>query len=201
MIFSTAELEGRENYQLLNGGVTPRAIAWISTRSRDNIDNIAPFSFFTVASCNPPVLLYTQITQRSGLDKDTLNNLKETKECVVNIVSNELLEKMNMTSAGLPPEESEFDFANVESCTSSVVKAFSVKDSPVRYECTLRKIIPVSDLPTGGQIILLNVQSVYVRDDLFYDGKIDQNKLMTVGKIGGDFYSLSSNKIEFSRPV
>ena len=95
MIFDVAKLESQEKYRLLNGGITPRPIAWISTRSRDNIDNLAPYSFFTVASCNPPVLLYTQVTQRSGIDKDTLQNLIETGECVVNIVNSALLEKMN----------------------------------------------------------------------------------------------------------
>ncbi len=200
MIFSVSELNGVENYKLLNGGVTPRPIAWISTRSKGQVDNLAPFSFFTVASCNPPVLLYTQITQRNGLDKDTLNNLKQTKECVVNIVSTELLEKMNLTSAGLNAQDSEFDFAEVDSCLSASVQPLSVKDSPIRYECTLREVIPVSDLPTGGTIILLNVKSVYVRDDLYVDGIIDQQMLSTVGKGGGDFYSVSPEKVEISRP-
>lgn len=200
MKFLTSELDGRENYQLLNGGVTPRPIAWISTRSSNQIDNLAPFSFFTVASCNPPVLLYTQITQRNGLDKDTLQNLLETKECVVNIVSEALLEKMNMTSASISAQESEFDFAHVDSCASDSVAALSVKDAPVRYECTLREVIPVSDLPTGGKLILLDVQAIYVRDDLYIDGKIDQHKISTVGKAGGDFYCVSPEKIEISRP-
>jgi flavin reductase (DIM6/NTAB) family NADH-FMN oxidoreductase RutF len=200
MRFSTSELDGRENYQLLSGGVTPRPIAWISTRSKSGIDNLAPFSFFTVASCNPPVLLYTQITQRSGLDKDTLSNLLETKECVVNIVSTELLEKMNMTSAGLPQQESEFDFAKVESCESVSVKPLSVEASPIRYECTLREVISVSELPTGGKVILLDVKSIEVSDELYVDGKIDQSKLSTVGKGGGDFYSVWPEKVEIGRP-
>ena len=85
MNFDITELGVQEKYRLLNGGVTPRPIAWISTRSKDGVDNLAPYSFFTVASCNPPVLLYTQVTQRSGLDKDTLQNLRETGECVINL--------------------------------------------------------------------------------------------------------------------
>ena len=200
MIFSTSELEGRESYQLLNGGVIPRPIAWISTCSENGFDNLAPFSYFTVASGNPPVLLYTQIAQRSGLDKDTLSNLIETKECVVNIVSPDLLEKMNMTSASIPSQESEFSFASVESCPSSSVKPLSVKESPVRYECSLREIITISDLPTGGKLILLDVKSIYVRDDLLSDGKIDQKRISTVGRLSGNFYGVFSEKIEVSRP-
>ncbi|ABM04563.1 conserved hypothetical protein [Psychromonas ingrahamii 37] len=200
MIFDVSELENQEKYRLLNGGVTPRPIAWISTRSSENIDNLAPYSFFTVASCNPPVLLYTQITQRSGIDKDTLRNLIETGECVVNIVNLALLEKMNLTSASINIDESEFDFADVESCSSYRVVPRSVKESPIRYECTLREIIPVSDLPTGGTVILLDVKFVYVRDDLYKDGNINQQLVDSVGKMGGDYFSLTSKNIELKRP-
>jgi flavin reductase (DIM6/NTAB) family NADH-FMN oxidoreductase RutF len=126
MIFDVSVLENQEKYRLLNGGVTPRPIAWISTRSPEGIDNLAPYSFFTVASCNPPVLLYTQVTQRSGIEKDTLQNLMATGECVVNIVNSTLLEKMNLTSASLHKDESEFDFANVERCASDQVMPRSV---------------------------------------------------------------------------
>ena len=167
MNFNLSELGIQEKYRLLSGGVTPRPIAWISTRSKSGVDNIAPYSFFTVASCNPPVLLYTQVTQRSGIDKDTLQNLKETGECVINIVNTHLLEKMNLTSASIDIDESEFDLAGLEHSTSNVVNPLSVKESPVRYECTLREIINLGDLPTGGTLVLLDVKFVYVRDDLY----------------------------------
>ncbi len=200
MFFDVSELESQEKYRLLNGGVTPRPIAWISTRSGEGIDNLAPYSFFTVASCNPPVLLYTQITQRSGIDKDTLQNLIETGECVVNIVNADLLEKMNMTSSSLKSDESEFDFASVESCASFEVIPRSVKESPIRYECTVREINRISDLPTGGTVILLDVKFVYVRDDLYIDGTINQDLVDSVGKMGGDHFSLTSKNVELGRP-
>jgi flavin reductase (DIM6/NTAB) family NADH-FMN oxidoreductase RutF len=200
MKFDVSELTNQLGYRLLNGGVTPRPIAWISTCSSNNIDNLAPYSFFTVASCNPPVLLYTQVTQRNGENKDTLHNLIETGECVVNIVNSDLLEKMNMTSAGVASDESEFDFALVESCTSSTVKPLSVKESPVRYECTLREVVSVSDLPTGGSVVLLDVKSIYVRDGLFNENAIDQRLLDSVGKLGGDMFTLTTNNVELTRP-
>jgi len=200
MIFDVSDLEIQEQYRLLNGGVTPRPIAWISTRSGAGIDNLAPYSFFTVASCNPPVLLYTQVTQRNGADKDTLQNLMETGECVVNVVNAALLEKMNMTSASLDAAESEFSFAGVDSCPSHKVLPRSVTDSPIRYECTLREIIPVSDLPAGGSVILLDVKFIYVRDDVYKDGNIDQQSVESVGKMGGDHFSLTTDKVELNRP-
>jgi flavin reductase (DIM6/NTAB) family NADH-FMN oxidoreductase RutF len=200
MIFDVSGLEVQEKYRLLNGGVTPRPIAWISTRSRDNIDNLAPYSFFTVASCNPPVLLYTQVTQRSCIDKDTLQNLMETGECVINVVNASLLEKMNITSASLDIDESEFNFADVESCSSYKVLPSSVRESPIRYECSLREVISISDLPTGGKVILLDVKFIYVRDDLYKNGNIDQQLVDSVGKMGGDHFSLTSKNVELNRP-
>jgi len=200
MIFDVSNLKDQEKYRLLTGGITPRPIAWISTRSGANADNLAPYSFFTVASCNPPVLLYTQVTPRSGIDKDTLQNLVETGECVVNIVNTDLLEKMNMTSAGLQIDESEFDFAKVESCASENVQPRSVKASPIRYECTLREVLPISDLPSGGTVVLLDVKSIYVRDDLYINENINQQLVDSVGKMGGDLFSLTSTNVELTRP-
>lgn len=200
MNFNVSELGNQEKYRLLNGGVTPRPIAWISTCSKEGIDNLAPYSFFTVASCNPPVLLYTQVTQRSGIDKDTLQNLKDTGECVVNIVSAELLEKMNATSASIHNEHSEFEHAEVERTASSIVRPSSVKGSPVRYECTLREIISVGDEPASGTVVMLDVKSVYVRDDLYDDGLINQALIDSVGKMGGDGYSRTSDYLELERP-
>ena len=200
MVFDVAHLNTQQKYQLLIGGITPRPIAWISTRSKEGVDNLAPYSFFTVASCNPPVLLYTQVTQRSGNNKDTLQNLLETKECVVNIVNSALLEKMNATSAALGIKESEFSFANVEACESAQVLTKSVKNAPVRYECRLREVVKVSDLPAGGQLILLDVTGIYVDDALYKNDAIDQQDIDSVGKMGGNHFSLTTNTIELTRP-
>jgi flavin reductase (DIM6/NTAB) family NADH-FMN oxidoreductase RutF len=200
MIFDISTLENREKYRLLNGGITPRPIAWISTCSNDGLDNLAPFSFFTVASCVPPVLLYTQVTQRSALDKDTLQNLIATEECVVNIVNSPLLEKMSKTSAGIESNKSEFEYANIETSNSYKVRPLSVKASPIRYECTLREVIRISDEPAGGTVVLLDVKYIYVRDDLYTDEHINQELVDSVGKMGGDGYTHNGKYVELGRP-
>jgi flavin reductase (DIM6/NTAB) family NADH-FMN oxidoreductase RutF len=200
MNFDISDIETHDKYRLLTGGITPRPIAWISTRSKEGVDNLAPYSFFTVASCNPPVLLYTQVIQRSAIDKDTLQNLQETGECVVNVVNSSLLEKMNMSSASIGIEISEFDHAEVEHTPSYTVAPLSVKESPVRYECTLREAISVSDLPTGGTVVLLDVKSVYVRDDLYIECAINQELIDSVGKMGGNSFSLTSKQLDLKRP-
>ena len=198
MIFDTASLSPAEAYRLLVGGVTPRPIAWISTRSTDGIDNIAPYSFFNVASCNPPILWYSQVNPQSGQDKDTLRNLIATRECVVHIVNSQLMQKMNLSCALLPSEQSEFDFAEIESCVSNSVEPLAVKDSPIRYECHLREVIQLSSLPSGGTVALLDVKSIYVDDRLWNGTMINQQQLDSVGKMGGDFYPNSRKTSGFS---
>ena len=200
MLFESAQLSAQENYQLLVGGVTPRPIAWISSLSAAGVANLAPYSFFSVASCNPPVLSFTQVTPRDLKNKDTLTNLSETGECVVHIVNEALLEKMNLTSALLPSTESEFQFANIATCASQTVNVPSVADAPVRYECKLREIIQVSDLPMGGTLVLLDVKAVVVADSLLENGRINQAALESVGKMGGDWYALTSAQRELARP-
>jgi flavin reductase (DIM6/NTAB) family NADH-FMN oxidoreductase RutF len=200
MLFDTSTLNPQEIYRLLVGGVTPRPIAWISTLSKTGVANIAPYSFFNVASCNPPILWYSQVNPRDGGDKDTLVNLLDTKECVVHIVSAPLLEKMNQTCASLPPDQSEFDFARLEQYPSHSVTPVSVAGTLVRYECTLREVVRLSSLSMGGSVALLDVKTIFVDDTLWQDGFINQPQLDSVGKMGADFYSLTNNLVELSRP-
>ena len=201
MFFHTAEGSPLDNYRWLVGGVTPRPIAWISTQSADGVDNLAPYSFFSVASCNPPVLMFTQLHPKEGGNKDTLNNLLATRECVVNVVSAELASAMNQTCAALPSAQSEFTFAQVEACASVSVQPPSVAAAPVRYECSLREVLNISSAPAGGSVVLLDVLSVYVRDDLLNDeGAIKQPLLDSVGKMGGDWYAKTTDLFELKRP-
>lgn len=202
MNFDTTELTPQNNYRLLTGGITPRPIAWISTCSASNIHNIAPYSFFSVASCNPPVLSFTEVKSSDKKNKGTLSNLRETGECVVNIVTETLLEKMNQTSANVELGQSKFDMANIEHCPSHRVKPYSVKLSPIRYECTLREVIEVSNAPTGGTIVLLDVKSIFIQNALYNQeqNNVEHALVESVGKMGGDYFTLTNNKVEIKRP-
>lgn len=197
----TQQCEKPTIYNLLVGGITPRPIAWISTASVDGVSNIAPYSFFTVASVNPPVLSVTQVNPRNNNNKDTLTNLINTKECVVNIVSEQHVEKMNQSCANYPPSISEFAAAGIESVASQFVKPLSVKGSKVRYECTLREVITLSEQPGGGQMMLLNVVGVFIDHSVLIDERIDSQLLATVGKMGGDDFTKTASTFSLKRPV
>jgi flavin reductase (DIM6/NTAB) family NADH-FMN oxidoreductase RutF len=201
MNFDPLAIEAARCYKLMVGSITPRPIAWISSLSATGILNLAPYSFFTVASCNPPVLAVTQVNPRDRAAKDTLTNLRATQECVVNIVTEDLAEKMNASCGDYPPEASEFLALGIESEASHIVAVAGVKAAPVRFECKLREIIEVSSLPMGGQMMLLNVVNIYVNESLLGAGQIEPHLLHTVGKLGGDWYSSTQDRFEMARPV
>lgn len=187
-------------YSYLVGGISPRPIAWVSTLSEEGVANIAPYSFFTVASCNPPVLSVTQVNPRDNANKDTLNNLLATKECVVNIVSHSLVDQMNQSCANYPRDVSEFDAANIQRTPSQLVSVPSVAASKVRYECKLREVITISDEPSGGQMMLLDVVGIFLDDTVLVNGYIDPTRLDAVGKMGGDYFSTTKDKFALKRP-
>jgi len=187
-------------YSYLVGGISPRPIAWVSTLSEEGVANIAPYSFFTVASCNPPVLSVTQVNPRDNANKDTLNNLLATKECVVNYVSHSLVEQMNQSCADYPRDVSEFDAANIQRTPSQLVSVPSVAASKVRYECKLREVITISDEPSGGQMMLLDVVGIFLDDTVLVNGYIDPTRLDAVGKMGGDYFSTTKDKFALKRP-
>lgn len=200
MFLDLTENTSQNVYSYLVGAISPRPIAWISTLNSEGIANIAPYSFFTVASCKPPVLSVTQVNPSDKTNKDTLNNLMATKECVVNIVSQELVEKMNQSCANYPSDISEFDAANIAQAPSLLVNAPSVAGSKVRFECKLREVISISNEPSGGKMMLLDVVGICINDSVMSNGYIDPKLLNAVGKMGGDYFSTTKDKFVLKRP-
>lgn len=192
----------QDMYKLLVSGIIPRPIAWVSTQNKHGVQNLAPYSFFTVASVNPPILAITHVAPRASGEKDTLANLKDVPECVVNIVSASQAEVMNATSASFPNDISEFEQADIAGAPSELVMPVSVADSAVRYECKLREVINLSDLPAGGQLILLDVVGISIKEGLLTEaGLLDAKQLDAIGKLGGDDYSYCRDGFALARPI
>lgn len=200
MHFDTTDIPPKLIYQLLVGGVAPRPIAWVSTISAAGISNLAPHSFFTVASCVPPVLAFTHVNPQDGHEKDTLRNLRATGQCVVNVVDADNADVMNASCADYPYEVSEFDAVGIPAVASRCVAAPGVAAAPVRFECRLREIQCISSQPLGGHLILLDVCHIHVADRVWQDGMIDQALLDAIGKLGGDKYSRTRDQFEMRRP-
>jgi len=189
-------------YKLMIGMIVPRPIAFVSTVDAAGIRNLAPFSYFTACSSNPPMVCFST-TVRSGPrpHKDTLENVRATGEFVVNIVSEEFAEKMNMTSAEVPPEVDEFLLSGLTPIASDLVKPSRVAESKAQMECRLRQIITVSDKPGGGFLILGEVLRFHVLESLLDGYKIDPDKLKAIGRMGGPTYARTRDRFEMQRPI
>jgi flavin reductase (DIM6/NTAB) family NADH-FMN oxidoreductase RutF len=193
-------IETNQCYKLMVASITPRPIAWISSLSSIGVLNLAPYSFFTVASCNPPVLAVTQVNPRDRAAKDTLTNVRATGECVVNIVSEDQAAIMNASCATYPPEVSEFSALGIASEPSHRVSVAGVKAANVRFECRLREVLAISSLTMGGHMMLLDVINIFVNESMLIDGQIAANLLNTIGKLGGDSYTTTHERFEMARP-
>lgn len=200
MGINPSNLSSLEIYKILTGSILPRPIAWVSTCDAVGNLNLAPFSFFTVASVNPPVLCFSPLVNDDRLEKDTLVNIRETGEFVVNVVSHKLVERMNQTSASYPPSVSEFDKAGVNTQPSSGVKVPGVQESLVRFECTLQQIISFGSEPLAGNLILGNICHIHVHPDIYKNGKLDVEALDTVGRLMGNHYATIRDHFEIARP-
>ncbi|TLS36223.1 flavin reductase family protein [Pseudalkalibacillus caeni] len=185
------EISGKELYKLLIGSVIPRPIAWISTESKEGVFNLAPFSFFTVASAKPPMLCISIAAQgkgeRRGTVKDTLANIREQEEFVINFVPFELTEPMHKSSANLPSESNEFEYAEVTPVKSVKVKPPGVEESPIKMECKLDQIIR-----TGSNYLVIGEMIHYSIKDEFYAGnyKTDIEKLNPLARLAGNYAGL-----------
>ncbi len=201
MIIDPREAGHQNIYKLLIGAVVPRPIAFVSTLSRDGIRNLAPFSFFTAVSANPPVICFCPL-RRPGPDpyKDTLRNILATKEFVVNIVSEEFVDKMNACSADFPPEVDEFEASGLTPIPSDLVKPPRVAESHVQMECKLYLTIEFGELPGSGNLVLGEVVRFHVDDQYFDDFKIDPDKLRPIGRMAGATYTRTTDRFEMVRP-
>ena len=188
-------------YKILIGAIVPRPIAFVSTISPEGIPNLAPFSFFTAISANPPVICFCP-TRKSGPEplKDTLRNISSTHEFVVNIVSEEIGQQMNITSGDFAADVDEFEAAGLTPIPSDLVKPPRVAESHVHMECKLYLTLVISDLPGGGNLVIGEVVRLHV-DDAYVDNfKIDPDKLRAIGRMGGNSYVRTTDRFDMIRP-
>jgi flavin reductase (DIM6/NTAB) family NADH-FMN oxidoreductase RutF len=185
MIIDPDTLDPQSCYKLLIGSVVPRPIAWTSTVSREGVRNLAPFSFFTVASRQPPMLCISVGPRPDGdWDKDTLSNVEETGEFVVNIVSLSLSNTMFESSKNHPPEADEFEKAGLTPAPCEVVGAPRVEEAGVSMECLLDQVLPLGT----DHLVIGRMVRFHVRDELYGDnGRIDVAGLDPLGRLAGDY--------------
>lgn len=190
MIIDPSELDTQSVYKLLTGAVVPRPIAWVSTRSREGILNLAPFSFFTVASREPPMLAISigPRTGGEGYAKDTLTNLRESQQFVINIVSVSLANAMHESSINHPPEVDEFVRAGVTAASCEIIDTARVEEAQISMECSVEHMLKLgSDFLVIGRML-----RYHVRDELLSGGRIDIRALDPLGRMAGNYTRIES---------
>ncbi|WP_455660638.1 flavin reductase family protein [Pradoshia sp.] len=195
-------LSERDNYTFLTGTIIPRPIAIITSISNEGIVNIAPFSYFTIVSANPPMIAVS-VQRKNGRKKDTSQNILDSREFVVHITDESNMEDANKTAAELPPNISELEVSNFELTESETIRVPGITNAKVRMECTLAKAIPL-----GGQVaddascdlIIGNVTRYHIVESIYENGRIDAKGLRPISRLAGHEYMKIGEQFVLERP-
>jgi len=200
--------ETRQVYKLLTGMIVPRPVALVSTMDRNGVANLAPFSFFSGVGSNPPTVMFcpalrapveSEADMRPDMRKDTLRNVEETGEFVINVVSEALAMAANDASADVSPLVDEFQLAALTPVASEVVRPPRVSESPAQMECRLLQVIYTNRAPGGGVIVLGEVVRFHVRKDLVENFSVDADGLDAVGRMSGHTWVRTRDRMELTK--
>ncbi|MEZ4666125.1 MAG: flavin reductase family protein [Thermomicrobiales bacterium] len=191
--FDLANPGERETYFLLTGMVIPRPVAWISTLAPDGTANIAPFSFTTILSSDPPVVCFVS----SGI-KDSMRNAQETGDFVYNVGGEDLLEELNLTAADLHRHESEFAWVNLTPMASDVVKSPRLGEAPISMECKLVDVIPFGG--GDGNLVAGEVVRIHIAERIITNDRVDPEKLRPICRLSGSNFATLGDIITLKRP-
>lgn len=199
------ELPAADWYQFLVTAVAPRPIAFVSTVSAAGAVNLSPYSFFNVFSASPPILVFSPTNPSRGTTpKDTLRNVREVAECVINIAHYPLVEQLSLASAAYPHGVSEFDKAGFTPLPSDLVRPPRAAECPAAYECVVEQIMPLGDEGGAGNLVVCRVVRAHFHAALLHDNGIglDPRKLDAVARLGGNYYAriTPASLLEVARP-
>ncbi|HJM09916.1 MAG TPA: flavin reductase family protein [Candidatus Marinimicrobia bacterium] len=203
MIIDPNKQSFSENYKLMIGSIVPRPIALVSTVSSNGLKNLAPFSYFNGVCSYPPTIMFAPGRRGyDGLTKDTLNNIRETEDFTVSIVSEEIGKQMVACATDYPPDVDEFEISGLTPLPSEKVKAPRVAESKVSFECKLNQIVEIGDdSPGAGFLVIGTIVIFHIDDDVYRDGKIDIKTLKPLGRLAGNSYTRISEIFDIVRKV
>jgi flavin reductase (DIM6/NTAB) family NADH-FMN oxidoreductase RutF len=196
MILDPATMSRGDVYRFMTRAVVPRPIAFVSTVNGQGLSNVAPFSYFIALTAQPP-LFGISIAARSGDPKDTLRNIQDTEEFVINMVSESMAERMVQSSGDWPEDVSEFTVTGLTELPSDLVRAPRVGESPLSMECRLHRIVDLG----ASRFVVGEMLRAHVKDEVLTDGKVDVEKLRPVARLGGDEYAIIRSVVHMARPA
>lgn len=197
-----AELSRPEAYRILLHCVSPRPIAFTSTLSEDGLPNLAPFSYFMAGGANPPSVIISPTTDRTGQPKDTLRNIRATGEYVINVVTYAMRERMNHASAEFPYGVNEWAEAGFTPAPSIRVAPARVLESPLAIECKLYSIVPHGEGPLSANYVIGEVVYFHVAKELMQGDNVDARAVDYIARMGADWYARANgdSMFEMERP-
>jgi len=203
MIYDPSEHPLLETHKLMIGSIVPRPIAFVSTLSKDGLENLAPFSYFNGICSNPPSIMFCPARRGyDGKTKDTLNNIRDTEEFAVNIVSEDFAEQMVSTSTDFEPEVNEFEVSGLTPVPCQKIAPPKVAEAKISFECKLNQIVPVgNEGPGGGFVVIGTIVLFHIDDDIYEDGYINLEKLRPIGRLAGNMYTRTTDKLEIIRKI
>jgi len=179
-----------EKQQWLQHAIAPRPICFASTIDKQGNVNLSPFSFFNLFSSNPPIVIFSPARRgRDNTTKHTLENVLEVPECVINIVDYAMVQQMSLSSCEFPKGMNEFVKAGFTEQPSTRVQPPMVKEAKIKLECKINEVKSLGENGGAGQLVIAEVLCMHVDESILGDdGKIDQQKLELVARLGGDWY-------------
>jgi flavin reductase (DIM6/NTAB) family NADH-FMN oxidoreductase RutF len=199
--FDLRETPAREIYQLLTRVVSPRPIAFVSSHSASGQGNLAPFSYFNLGGINPPSVVFSVLNDRLGREKDTLQNIRETGEYAISVVTRSMAEKMNLTSAPFARGVDEFEQVGFTRVPSELIRPPRVGESPISLECRLHTIVQHGEGPLCGHYVIGQVLLLHVIEEILDgEGRPDPPRVDFIGRMGGDYYTEASGSALFVLP-
>ena len=203
--FNPTDITKPELHQYLLGCIAPRPIAFASTISANGEVNLAPFSFFNCFGSNPPTVVFSPARSgRSGTTKHTLDNVREVPECVINMVSYDMVGQMNVASSEYAKGVNEFRKADFTEVKSDMVKPPRVKESPAQLECVVKQIIETGDKGGAGNLIIAEIVRMHINEAVLDEHrKIDPRKIDLVARLGGSWYCRANGDslFQLAQPV
>ncbi len=205
LTLKTSDLSPVELQNYLQYAVAPRPICFASTVDKDGNINLSPFSFFNLFSTNPPVCVFSPSRRvRDSSTKHTLENIHEVPECVINIVTYDMVQQTSLASVEYPKGVNEFIKSGFTPVASELVRPPRVAESPVQFECVVDEVKALGDGPGAGNLIIAEIKLMHISESILgADGKIDQQKLDLVARLGGDWYARinKDNLFKVAKPV
>lgn len=189
----------------LQNAIAPRPICFASTISKDGQPNLAPFSFFNIFSSNPPIAVFSPAySGRTGAPKDTLLNIREVPEVVINVVTYSIVQQTSLASSPFPKGINEFEKAGFTPIASELIKPFRVKESPVQMECKVLEIKELGKAGGAGNLVICEIIRIHIDESVLNEDKnIDTKKIDLVARMGDNFYCRANGDslFEVEKPI